>query len=370
MLQCQDSFFTTFNSFNEMMDYHVEQSRNSVWKQVPIHTLHVKPIGLGDASFFASDVTSEAIEDTKKHLGLAILINLVYYPVRDTAFNGLLDRANIKGEVLSKVSKLHLSQILNICMQVNRFDSLVLIRNQKVTAIRSREYSILPIESLLDELQNYLNTHFFENKFLQGYSDHQITTASWLLLNQDNLLRTYKNKLSTVGKSNLADNLLPVIRFQTSDTGISSVKIAAMLKNGSYSIPIGDCISVEHRNNSKIEDFSASLYQLFAQYRNQLDKLQRLLDIQLEYPVNAMVRICKKSCLPKKAAVEAIAMFEMSYGGGVATAHDVFMALQEIPFLLKSQNIPERKLFEIEEKIARTMMLNWDKYDLARAVNY
>lgn len=94
------------------------------------------------------------------------------------------------------------------------------------------------------------------------------------------------------------------------------------------------------------------------------------MDITLEYPVNAMTRICKKLSLPKKAALEAIAMFEMSYGGGTATAHDVFMALQEIPFSLKAQNTPEGKMLVIEENMARVLTLRWSDYDLAKAVNY
>lgn len=74
--------------------------------------------------------------------------------------------------------------------------------------------------------------------------------------------------------------------------------------------------------------------------------------------------------MPKKAALEAIQMFEMSYGGGPSTAHDVFMAMQEIPFLLKSENTPESKLLLVEENLARTLSFNWNDYDLAKAVNY
>ena len=82
-----------------------------------------------------------------------------------------------------------------------------------------------------------------------------------------------------------------------------------------------------------MEDFEAALDQLFAQFGDSVARLQKLLDIHLSYPVNAMTRICKKLSLPKKAALEAIGMFEMAYGGGTATAHDVFMAMQEIPYI-------------------------------------
>lgn len=42
-----------------------------------------------------------------------------------------------------------------------------------------------------------------------------------------------------------------------------------------------------------------------------MTKLQKLMEISLDYPVNAMTRVCKKLSMQKKAAVEAISMFEI-----------------------------------------------------------
>lgn len=78
----------------------------------------------------------------------------------------------------------------------------------------------------------------------------------------------------------------------------------------------------------------------------------------------------QKLSLPKKAALEAIGMFEMAYGGGTATAHDVFMAMQEIPYILKSDHAPESKMLVVEENMARALTLRWGDYDLAKAVSY
>ena len=110
--------------------------------------------------------------------------------------------------------------------------------------------------------------------------------------------------------------------------------------------------------------------QLFAQFGDSVAKLQKLLEIPLSYPVNAMTRICKKLVLPKKAALEAIAMFEMAYGGGPASAHDVFMAMQEIPYILKSEHTSESKMLNVEENMARALTLKWSDYDTAKAVSY
>ena len=107
-----------------------------------------------------------------------------------------------------------------------------------------------------------------------------------------------------------------------------------------------------------------------AHRRSRPAPLQTLLEIELDYPVNAMTRICKKLSLPKKEALEAIAMFEMAYGGGSATAHDVFMALQGIPYLMKIHKMPEAKMLVVAEHMARALTLKWNEYDLAKAVNY
>ena len=135
-------------------------------------------------------------------------------------------------------------------------------------------------------------------------------------------------------------------------------------------IHIGSCLAVDHRRQMKVVDFEEALDQLFAQFGDNIKKLQKLLDIQLDYPINAMTRICKKLVMPKKEAVEAIAMFEMAFGDGPATAHDVFMGMQEIPYLLKADKAPESKILAVQESMARALNLNWAEYDLAKGVEY
>ncbi len=249
-----------------------------------------------------------------------------------------------------------------------------MIRDEKVSAVHSGDevdYSILPINELLSTLQEKLDDRFSGNQFETGYADHSITCASWEMPDQkEDLIGTYTKLLASQGKTAMASKLMPGIRFITSDVGVSSAKVSALLMGTQHPIHIGGCIAVDHRHKSQISDFDAAMDQLFAQFGDSIAKLQNLLEIDLAYPVNAMTRICKKLSMPKKAAVEAIAMFETAYGGGSATAHDVFMAMQEIPFLLKVDNCPESKRLLVEENMARVLTLRWDDYDLPKAVSY
>lgn len=376
---CQDNYFTNFGSYSALFDYHESQHRNSQWIRAKVNDLQVEPLDktsplCGNLAAFAMGTTQQAVDDTAANLGLAMCVEGKRYPVRDTAYKSLLDRAKIGGSALPKLSREVLSSVLNECLSLFKAEALLLVRDEKICAVHSgdeADYSILPMDELLTTLQVKLDQRFTGNVFESGYCDHSVMSASWTLPGQkDDLIGIYTKLLDAQGKSKLSTKLVPGIRFVTSDTGVASAKVSALLVGGQYPIHIGGCISVDHRHQSKISDFDAALDQLFAQFGDSIAKLQKLLDIQLDYPVNAMTRVCKKLSLPKKAAVEAISMYEMSYGGGVATAHDVFFALQEIPFILKTKNFPESKLLVVEENLARALTLKWSDYDLAKAVDY
>lgn len=376
---CMDSFSTTFDSFGKMFDYHSEQTRNSIWKRNKVNDLMVAPLDesstlAGELGSFAPGITQEAVDDTVNNLGLALLIDGEYYPIRTTAYKSLLDRAKIGGTALPKLSRMDLAKVLNACLRVHSAEALLLLRDEKVTAVHSgdeTDYSVLPVDGLLEHLQENLDKRFPGNQFSDGYSDHSVVSASWKLPGQkDDLLEIYFQKLKASGRAAMADRLMPGIRFTTSDIGIASAKVSALLIGEQCPISIGSCISVDHRRKAEISDFDESLDQLFAQFGDSVAKLTGLFDIPLEYPVNAMTRICKKFSMPKKAAVEAISMFEMAFGNSPATAHDVFMAMQEIPFILKTEKAPQSKQLAVEESLARILTINWNEFDLAKGVYY
>lgn len=376
---CQDSYWKTFTTFDEMQHYHEQMEKDSQWRRCKVSDLHVEPLDrksplFGNLPAFASGITSDAVVDTANNLGLAISVDGQIYPVRGTAYKSLLDRAKISGSVLPKLSRDKLARTLNDCLALFSSEALVLIRDEKVSAAHSgdpTDYSVLPIDQLLNALEDNLQTRFPGAVFEHGYSDHALTSASWTMPAQkEDLLGAYEKMLTATGKAKMASKLVPGIRFITSDTGIAAAKVSALLMGTQYPIHIGSCVAVDHRHQTTVRDFAAALDQLFAQFTDSIKQLQHLLEISLDYPVNAMTRVCKRLSLPKKAAVEAIAMFEMAYGGGPATAHDVFMALQEIPCILKSANTPESKMLAVEENLARALTLRWSEYDLAKAVNY
>ena len=379
MLPCHDNYATTFTSYPAMLSYHESLAKGSVWKRCKVSDLHIEPLDpssvlAGNPAAFAAGTSEEAVKDTAENLGLALRLDGILYPIRSTAYKTLLDRAKIGGTALPKLKRKDLADVLNACLALYSSEALILLRDEKVSAAHSgdlKDYSVLPMDELLHTLEKKMGERFPGYCFESGYSDHAFTSGCWTFPAQkDDLLETYTKVLTSQGKGTLAKRLVPGIRFITSDTGIASAKVSALLMGTQHPIHIGSCISVDHRHQKKISDFEKELDLLFAQFVDSVNKLQKLLDIHLNYPINAMTRLCKKLSLPKKESLEAIGMFEMAYGGGPATAHDVFMAMQEIPFLLKEHHLPEAKRLVVEENMARALSVKWSDYDMAKAVSW
>lgn len=379
MQKCQDSYYTTFSSYQAFFDYVSDDSVNKRWMRTPVNFLGVEPLDknsqlYSDRSLFAVGTSDEAVEDTANNLGLALNVDGYRYPLGTTAYKTLLDRAKIGGSALPKLDRTILAETLNACLKLSNSDALVLIGDEKVLSVHSgdeTDYSVLPISTLVKTLQDELDGRFPGSEFVSGYCDHSVTSGLWQMPNQkDDLMAAYVKHLEALGQKNVANKLMPGIRFITSDTGVASAKISAMFLGRQHPIAIGGCIAVDHRNGSKIDDFQKAIQLIFAKFSDNVKKLEKLLDVYLDYPVNAMTRICKKLALPKKAAVEAIEMYRMAYSGKGASAHEVYMAMQEILFTLKSQNTPESKLLSVEENMTRALSLNWYDYDLAKDVEY
>jgi len=381
MLQTfKDDFNTTFDSFGDLVVHHQNQDSGSMWERAAVNTLQVEPLALTpllpeESLPFAPGITQEALEDTAEKTGLVINLSGIRYPVRETAIKSLYDRAKISGTALPKLSKENLADILNKCLPVHdKAKALLLIREQKISAVHSgdeKDYSVLPITELLESIKDNLEDRFPGYEFDGAYTDHSFTSASWRFPGQrDALLRSYKKTLEGLGKKSLADKLVPGIRFCTSDVGLASAKVSALLYGLRVPIYIGNMLEVQHRGKTKVEDFTKILDQLFAQFGDTIAKLEKLTTIYLDNPVNVMKRICKKLSLPKKEALEAISNFEMINGEEPATAHDVFMELQEIMFNLKCAETPVSKMLFTEENLSRALSLNWSDFDLPGAVDY
>lgn len=142
MQTCQDNYSTVFSSFGEMQTYHQRLSQESQWRRCRVRDLTIEPLDsksplAEDLPAFAPGTSQEAVRDTVRGLGLAMRVEGNLYPMRDTAYKSLLDRAKLRGSVLPELSRPKLARTLNDCLHVFTSDALVLIRDEKVAAAHS-----------------------------------------------------------------------------------------------------------------------------------------------------------------------------------------------------------------------------------------
>ncbi len=96
MLQCKDSYSIQFSTLPDMLAYHEKTNKESQWERREVKHLTVAPLDKAsplyeDTSSFDTSVSQDAITDTAENLDLAIQMGSRFFPLRNTAYKGLLD---------------------------------------------------------------------------------------------------------------------------------------------------------------------------------------------------------------------------------------------------------------------------------------
>ena len=368
----KDNFSASEKGFLDLLELVKEIESGDRWFTVPakgirFEALPKEPMYLDSTAlkFNLTDDEKDVLSDTMKGSGLVVNIEGTFYFVRDCAIRTIYERAKISGNALGRLTRENLCDVLNKCMAVSRGDALVYQSNGKVSAVHGgdkADYSKLPISNLLEVLSFELDARFPNSEFWGGYTDHTITTANWTFPEQcDTLLNNYEKEL---GSNN--PDLVPGIKFATSNVGTSCANIYPFILNKMTRVAVrfGTGISVKHKNGKTIADFTKEIGYMYPKFINAVNALNKLMKIELFYPVNAMVEILKKISVPKKYAVEAVRLFEARNGDKPATAHDVFWAISESTFLMRADNISEYKIFLVEDSIAKALHMNWIECDI------
>ncbi|MCH5191880.1 MAG: hypothetical protein J1F23_06910 [Oscillospiraceae bacterium] len=331
-------------------------------------------VGVGDtlnANFPAH--YDDVVNDTKENLQLGISFTdedcFTYkLPLRETAKKSLLDRAKISGASLERLSRSQLSSVLNMCYKLySNSSTLIYVNNDKVAAVLSgdsKDFSILPLRKLLESLHEKFDELSFRFQFVDGYLDHYYCLCKYEIVDGD-LLDSYKKALDAHKIPYDARRMKAAVQFSSSNVGISTAKVSSFIKTDNHFLPLGTACSTPHRGGKTIDDFKESLKGMFGSYQEALVDLTRLMDIQLNHPVDVMTKICQKLKYPKAQSIEAIQLFE-SYAGNGTTAYDVYVALGEVLFNCSAANFEKAKTLIYAEDLPKVLGFSdkeWRKLD-------
>lgn len=290
-----DAFHQTFAHESDFLNFLKDIQSRSHWDRHPAHDLEIIALDEGDPLTQALHRqyehlgTEGILDDTMEHTRLLLKAQDELTPVRSCAIKTILDRARISGSALSQLSKPHLAEVLNRCLNIARGNALLWYSDGKISAVHggdANDYAVLEIPELFQHAVQYLSDHFPGYTFAGGSFDHSMVTAIWELTDQDDLIETYRTALARHGLLDDETSIRPAVQLSTSNTGISGANLYPMLLEGAGSkiVPLGSPIRENHKNGADLTQFDENLVKLFAQYQSNLDTLTELLDIELAYP--------------------------------------------------------------------------------------
>lgn len=370
----EDDFACSFRDRNRFLEFLKERKENSFWLKAPSRRLRFQSVekdsSLGDLymQFFRNIGKAGILEDTMENTSILLSVNGSDYPVRSCALKTILERARISGNALSKVPTRVFTEILNYCMDVASGDSLIKVADEKVSAVHGgdpKDYAVLDILPLFQRVKDFLDETFPGNTFLTANYDHSIVTAIWSLDGQSSeLLDTYRREVAAKGLAGKT-NVLPALRFTTSDVGVSGANLYPILLMGKSSriVPLGYPIKTNHKNGVDMDYFNEQLSLLYARFREAIEEQTKLLDIDVRYPATAMLGVLKRIGAPKKASYEALDQFLAQHGDIPCSAYELYLAMSEVIFISQCEGASGGRIAQLEEIVARALHVDWQEYD-------
>ena len=363
-----DSFAATFTQEEHFLFFLTEREANATWETRHAKDLRMEALADGDEDFPSGiGSTPEILKDTMENTRLLLKARDLVYPVRGCAIMSLLKRAKINGTALNKVEKPVLARILNHCLRVATGDALLRIADGKISAVHAgdrNDYAVLEIPELFTRTAEYLEMEFPSRTFAGGSFEHSMVTAVWELTGETKLIKAYQDALTLHGVE--YEEIKPAIRLTSSDAAFSGANLYPTLFTGKRggTVTLGNPLKLEHKDGAALKDFDAQLELLCSQYQLAIGKLTKLLSIEVNNPVNCLLRVCKHVGIGKKLAYEAAEQFKVLSGEDPCTAHDVYFGINEVVFMLQCDGASGSKVVRMEENVARALSVRWNDFDI------
>lgn len=302
--------------------------------------------------------------------------------LRGSARGGLYDNAaKLNGPALGRMEIPILCETLNNGTEVNPGKLLLLERYGKVSAIHSDAaggYCIMPISELLKVTKELISKQFGRMKFLGGSNSHSYTYAKWALPDaQGALVKAYEDALKGAVARHFAVDLMPAVKFFTSDTKKSSARlIPIFITSRGAEIQLVEGVAVKHERVAAgstapqgVEKYAEQTANIYAMFTDATEAAKELSRIEIWNPANCVVSLCRKYNIGKKYGEAARGEIErLSAGSPCVSALDVYMAMNNIVVEAKMMGARASVLMMLQENVAKVLRADWADHDVGGVV--
>lgn len=288
------------------------------------------------------------------------------WPVGMSAIKGLCEKAKLQAkgwDILRKEDPQDLAEVLNRLMRHSKGKLCVLLQDEKIRAVNSGRYAILPISEVLQMIETWVNSEYPAAKFVRGYTSHEFTS---LYLD----LSAYKNELLGNMPMLAASAYTPGVIIRTSNVGLNSVSVKPSLVISGTFCPMGNSIDTPHtacgdtneRTEAMRQKVKAALSTTFPVFKDAAMEIEDMKNVQVNNAQNAVLRGLKFCGFAKEPAYQAFDVFSQMYGTGICTAYDCYMsAIDAFGYAMNMAGQNVRKQIEIADSLARAVRYNWEK---------
>ena len=361
-----------FGAEQNMLDFLDYWKETDIWHNLAINKCKViTSEGLNPEEFCEkygiekTDIILECMKDTELFLqfnkgGKRII------PLRSIAVKSLLKRAGIEGISLLNRKEKHDTKVMplkKVCAILNEGLSLysskinILDREGKISFFSSDRYGILVDAELIKSLQDNLKYDYPFAYYESGTISHTSTTVSWNL-NDAELEADVQGRFAEAGLD--FKKVQSGITFRTNDIGDSAAYVYPYFIVDGRMLKAGNNLGVKHTKNKTVQDFVNKLPRLNQAFKENVERMESLMNMEIQYPHGCFSAVCEYLKLPIKISVEvANSIMDLK-----CTAFDIYFKLHEIlDMASKMDKMSEARYLQLQDNIASALYLNYLNFD-------
>lgn len=373
-----DKYENNFKSLNEAIEEFETFKDNATVQVVENNSLSVAVFdenNSDNAEF--SNIRDEVREDTVNNSRLVLCTANDVIPIRECAVSHVLDRSGYACEVAKKKRSLFPSEFAadvtrNFTVMGGR--STLYTSFEKISCLGSEQFAALEMADLANILVDSLESRTGANaRFLNGGISHEYASLR-LIVDAPDLVASYNREVMLHECDAERNTIRPVITLSTSNTKNSGAALIGTLvdEKSKVRIPIGQLSTVVHKGNpeKRLELFAKNCDTLYSKYRNVTERLTALMNIELEYPLSAFMKIGKKIGMHRPYIVnyfvQAYNNYLSMWGPSPTNAHELYWGISETLRFMEEANAPLSHILIAEELLMECLSSKfpWESFDI------
>ena len=253
--------------------------------------------------------------------------------IRYTAFRDVLNRSGFeKSSTLEReVSKekkgamppLLKGIIMSLGLSLNQEECNLLIRDEKVSAMKSAQYRIFRDKDVVEKLESYLTEEFPEFTYAGGHVNHEYLLFDYML-NATDQEESFRMMLEDLGVD--ADKLGTFkigVQVSTSDVGNSSITFSPFYIMNGVKAFLAEPLKVPHLVSKDVYDIEEFFPKIAAAIKESEDDIETLGNTPIHFPKKCVEGLVDELKLPKTESKDV--QFDSD-----CTAMDVYFALFDV----------------------------------------